>query len=160
MFGTDDIMTFVLPIPPTALIRKKEFPDCPELFVRVARETRRSREVGRLFALLCRLTGLAWLIWAVNSLLFYFVIIVGLYHFGFGKSLADPSFITTIKWQMVVAITLALLFVGKMMFYTSTMVSLQLADRCHECAECKAVRKRTAPNTAAKTGGSRDPVPS
>jgi hypothetical protein len=157
MFGAEGVMSFVLPVPPTALIRKKEFPDCPELFVQVARDTRRSREIGRLFALLCRLTGLAWLIWGINSLLFYSVIIMFLYHFGTGQPLAEPSYIKVFTCQMVIAITLAMLFVGKMMFFASTMVSLQLADRC---AECKAARKKTAASTAARTGGRRDPDPS
>jgi hypothetical protein len=164
MLGADEVMAFVLPVPPMALIRKKEFPDCPELFVQVARDARKPREVGRIFALLCRLTGFAWLIWAVNTLLFSSVIIIVLYHFGTGQPLGEPlaeQHVKILTCQMLVAIMLALLFVGKMMFFTSTVVSLQLADRCHECAGINSsTQEDRHMNTVAKTGGHRDPDPS
>jgi len=147
----NDILSFLMPVPPTSLIRKKEFPDCHAVFVK-AREARDPREAGRLFSLLCRLTGFAWMVWAVNAILFSSVIITVLFSWATEQSFHNNHPPQVLTWKLIVATMLALLFVGKMMFFAFTTVSLQLADRCHECAECREREHRESGETDRKTG--------
>lgn len=132
MTGLKDFFSFLLPVPPTILMRNGEFPNCSEIFEAISKNPPQPRLLGRIFSRLCSLVGFCWLIWTLNTLVFVAGILVFLYHWGKGADMATPLIFGFLSCQMLIAILCALLFVGKMIFTGVATISNQFSDRCYE----------------------------
>lgn len=132
MTDIKDIVNFLLPIPPVILVRKKEFPNCPEIFEHISKNPPNPRALGRLFSRLCSISGFSWVVWGMNAFVFLAGTLLLLYNWGKNIDMATPYYFGMLSCQMLIAIFAALLFFGKLIFYISTTIALQLSDRCYE----------------------------
>lgn len=133
MTGLKDIINFILPIPPTVLERNNEFPNCLVIFDDISKNPPyRPRELGRLFTRLCRLTGFSWFVWTISTISFAGAVIIFLYHWGKELNMSEAFFLGTFSCKMIISVLAAILFINKMIFYGTVMISFQLSDRCYE----------------------------
>ena len=121
----DNFIRTTLPIiaPPIALMRTGEFPNCAELFEHAARRAGSARQ----YINLCRLTGLAWVLWAFNAACVCMAFSLLAHSFGTGEELAKP-FWHGIAYRQFLAMFFAMLFVGGMTYFIARIVSLNIAD--------------------------------
>ena len=132
MEGLKDILYFLLPIPPPILMRSGEFPNCSEIFADISKNPPSPRALGRIFSRLCGLAAFSWLIWGISFIIFAVAVIMLLYYWGANRDMGVPAFLGFLSCRMLLAMSGACLFVGKIVFIGTTNLSLQLSERCYE----------------------------
>lgn len=127
-----ELVSLLIPIPPSCLIKSKEFPNCPLIFEDISKNPPHPRVLGRLFSRLCGLAAFSWWVWGVNSLAFTSAVLVVIYSWGIDLNMSSPYYLGIFSSKMVIAILAAVLFVGKLVFVGATNLSIHLSERCYE----------------------------
>ncbi len=130
--GLKDVVNYFLPIPPTVLKRDGDFPDCIEIFENLSKNPPSPRHIGRLFLSICRLTGLAWLVWLFSFLCFTIGVIILIVFWGNDIDMSKPIFFNVLTCKMVISILATSVVISKIMFSALTMISFTICERCYE----------------------------
>jgi hypothetical protein len=157
MFGLEKVITTLVPVlaPPYVLMREEQFPNCPKIFEEIAQASRKSKLLGKRFSILCRLTGLVWVIWAFNLFLFSSGTIMLVYHWGRNLDMSEAGPFG-LSCRMIIAVIASLLFVGSMGCFGMRTISLQLADNCYEIAKAGSRQKAPANKVTQDSGSLRN----
>ncbi len=129
-FEVLDKLTFFIR-PPSA---KRGFPNCAAVFAEICHDPPEPRRTGRSFVVLCRLTPAVWLLWAFNATVVLFAAWSMLYHWAWKQGNMEQPWIGEFTCKMVLAVSVAVVFVGKLVFSTLWEVSVSLSERCRESA--------------------------
>lgn len=143
--GVAGILVGVAPsiIPPRILMFEGKFPNLIEVFADISKNPPEPcSELARKYLYLCRLTGLIWLVWAVNFSVF---MLLGL---GMIFSMAELPELQLRSMKLIGAAGLALLFIGVVFITAMLRFAIELRDQCIRlCAERP--KPRSAPRRRA-----------
>jgi len=118
-----DVLTYLIPKSPLSLTREGKFPDPLEVLAKMTWQEQVARLLGHRYCWLCRLTGAAWAIWTWNFL-------GGLAILGVGAAYWIGVVQLTQNTKILLAVILAVLFLGTMLYSGVVLIALQLADSC------------------------------
>lgn len=132
MTGLKDFINLIFPVYPTDIAGDGDFPYCPKMFKDLSESSRKDLLLGRLFCRLCRLTGVVWLFWCLNLIVFISDGFILLYHWGFGVDMDQEIYWGKLSCKMIIAMLTALLVLSKLILGGLCMWTVQLANRCLE----------------------------
>ncbi len=145
----EGILTKMAPllVPPIFLIREDKFPNTVKVFEDISMNPPEPRcHLGRKYLYLSRVTGLVWLLWGWNFMLFMALVLGSLYGYATGDTAGTKMFLgTQLQNKLVFAAAAAVFFIGAIMAFSLLKLSIELRDACYQLCKPKKKQSPRAP---------------